>query len=76
MIRADKFSVFIFAVTLTFYCCNGRYLLVETEDDIDTNEGGDELQLMTDMKEDKLINRDCDFCQPDVPGVDGHGIGK
>ena len=76
MIRAVKFSLFIFAVILAFHCCNGRYLLVETEDDIETNEGGDELQLMSDIKEDKTINRGCDFCQPDVPGVDGYGIGK
>ena len=79
MIRAVKFSVFIFAVILAFHCCNGRYLLVETEDDTEKNEEGDDLHFLEDLLEDETTstsNRNCDFCQPDVRGVDGHGIGK
>ena len=82
MIRAVKFSVFIFAVILAFHCCNGRYLLVETEDDTETNEEGDDLHLLEDLIEDETTSnsnrniRNCDFCEPDVPGVPGHGIGK
>ena len=78
MIRAVKFSVFIFAVILAFHCCNGRYLLVETEDDTEMNEEGDDLHLLEDLMEDETTstsNRNLDW-KPDTPGVDGHGIGK
>ena len=80
MIRAVKFSVFIFAVILAFHCCNGRYLLVETEDDTETNEEGDDLHLLENLMEDETTststsNRNCDFCEPDTPGG-WYGIGK
>ncbi len=82
MIRA-KISVFIFSVLLIFHCCNGKYLLVETEDgggaDSMTDEGESSGMGSSeeDPRENKAVNRkdNCDFCEPDTPGVYGYGIG-
>ena len=88
MICAKSISVFIFSALLSFHCCNGKYLLLETEDENGMNGEGGEFKfsnepldnemgsLEADLTENESINRSCPFCQPDVPGVDGHGIGK
>ena len=81
MTRA-KISVFIFSVLLIFHCCNGKYLLVETEDgghEAITGEGYSSGMGSSeeDPRENKAVNRkdNCDFCEPDTPGVYGYGIG-
>ena len=81
MICAKNISVFIFLIFLSLHCCNGKYLLLKTEDENGMNGEGAEFfsNESLDAETGSLnvdMNKSCPFCQPDVPGVDGHGIGK
>ena len=81
---AKSISVFFFSALVSFHCCSGKYLLLETEDENGINGEGGELEFLNEpldvemgsLEADLTENRSCPFCQPDVPGVDGHGIGK
>ena len=80
MICAENSSVFIFSALLSFHCCNGKYLLLETEDENGVNGEGGEFKFLNepldvemgsleaDLTENESMNRRCPFCQPDVPG--------
>ena len=87
MIRA-RLTVSIFSVLLSFHCFNGKYLLLETEDKNEMSNGGDAGMTSDgessgahslgssedDLTENKAVNRNCDFCEPDTPGG-WYGIG-